>query len=176
MPNSLVNWSTVSPESSRHFLTTGAQMDQWAQSIMWLKAMSTVMSMPASFCAEDSTTNGPPAMAPLDMPVEAPFSTTMTLLPARQTSMAAHMPAAPAPAITTSASRVSPSAGAAVCSSAASEAASSATTTLAPAAATAAAPLSATKLRRVILVSMCIPFYRCINDLSMRAAAWPAPG
>ena len=51
--------------------------------------------------------NGPPANAPLPTPTLPPFSTTMTLLPARTASTAAHKPAPPAPTTTMSHSRVS---------------------------------------------------------------------
>ena len=107
--------------------------------------------MPASFCAEDSTTKGPPARAPLAMPMEEAFSTTMTLLPAREASTAANMPAAPAPAMTMSASRVSLAASAVA--SVLSALVSSARATPALMAATAAVLLAATKLRRVISIA-----------------------
>ena len=145
MPKSSVKASTVEPESSRQARTTGALIDQWAQSMTCWKASSTVRPMPASSCWALPTTKGPPASAPLARPMKPPFSTTMTLLPARAASTAAHMPEAPAPAITTSASRVSEM-GAAdsppFCSSA------SATEALAATVAAAAVP-RATKVRRV---------------------------
>ena len=51
--------------------------------------------------------NGPPAMEPLETPTSPPFSMTMTDLPARTASTAAHIPAPPAPTMAMSHSLVS---------------------------------------------------------------------
>ena len=96
-PNSSVNWSTVLPDSSTARFTAAAFVDQWEYSMMWLKASSTVKVMPAFCWSFEPTMKGPPAMEPLETPTSTPFSMTMTDLPARTASTAAHMPAPPAP-------------------------------------------------------------------------------
>lgn len=106
-PNSSVNWSTVLPDSSTARFTAAAFVDQWEYSMMWLKASSTVKVMPAFCWSFEPTMKGPPAMEPLETPTSTPFSMTMTDLPARTASTAAHMPAPPAPTMAMSHSLVS---------------------------------------------------------------------
>ena len=179
MPKSSVKRSTVLPEISSAALTTGALIDQWAQSMMLLKAISTSKPSPISCWILLPTASGPPAWAPLAMATLEALSMTMTFSPASTASMPAHRPAAPAPAMTTShSSSCDAPEGAASASSTTSGAASvSAVSSVSAARATPAASVApataapATKPLRVMVFSIVqTPFVACLSLLVPRAA------